>query len=200
MSEASVWCWGVGGKKWNGSSRLIRLTRPLLGIKGEGSTASWPIPHHCSSYSISQGWLTVFFGRVYFSPLVAARNGMDPGLFGGASSNTLRITPTNLRPGWHWKWAHIVYQYGLVVLIVWGRTAKFELHAGIIKSTTLSPTFGVALVWTSMRHSDHSGLIEIDSLQNLCVKLAKLKRHKCVQRIGIFFDFFYAEKPFTIFP
>ena len=54
------WVLGGGGKKWNGS-RLIRLTRPLLSIKGGVSTASCPVPfHHCSSCSISQCWWAVF--------------------------------------------------------------------------------------------------------------------------------------------
>ena len=40
-----------GGKKWNGS-RLILLTRPLLGVKGEVSKASWAMHHQGIEYEL----------------------------------------------------------------------------------------------------------------------------------------------------
>ena len=74
------------------------------------------------------------------------------------------------------------HQYSLVVLIVWGRTAKFQLHAGIIKSTALSPGFGVALVWTSVGHYAEIWLLWSDRnwqpSKPVCVKLVSWT--KCI--------------------
>ena len=74
------------------------------------------------------------------------------------------------------------HQYSLVVLIVWGRTAKSQLHAGIIKSTALSPAFGVALVWTSVGHYAEIWLLWSDRnwqpSKPVCVKLVSWK--KCI--------------------
>ena len=92
------------------------------------------------------------------------------------------------------------HQYSLVVLIVWGRTAKFQLHAGIIKSTALSPAFGVALVWTSVGHYAEIWLLWSDRnwqpSKPVCVKLVSAWAPRMLTKDLHFVWTLYMEKPF----